>query len=184
MSKLDGVPQSADSKEPNPNPNLKTENSHYEKERSLRNNLKDLPLTEDETAKIKKTKKGKKAKAKQTDPKDESTLKLIKSEPDIGSTDNYDTINSKTAIEKAEIPQAWSSGMKNYTNLYLPSGKQVQTPSYDTSLKSLEHNNPSKGRWKREALSYKPELETDKYHIIREKNNIDLIIVPNYTSPR
>jgi len=64
MSKLDGVPQSADSKEPNPNPNLKTENSQNEKEKSLRNNLKDLPLTEDETAKIKKTKKGKKAKDK------------------------------------------------------------------------------------------------------------------------
>jgi len=74
--------------------------------------------------------------------------------------------------------------MNNYTKQYLPNGQQVQTQTYGDSLNVLEQFNPSRGAWKQEPISYKAEMQTDKYHIIREKDNIGLVVVANCTSPR
>ena len=56
--------------------------------------------------------------------------------------------------------------------------------SYNDSLGQAIKINPSKGMWHEIAVSYPYELRTDKYNIIREKNDVDLLIVPHHTSPR
>lgn len=38
--------------------------------------------------------------------------------------------------------------------------------------------------WQENAVTYGYEVRTDKYNIIKEKNGIDLLVVPHVLSPR
>jgi hypothetical protein len=92
-------------------------------DKALKKSLADLPFTEDETAKIvkskcKKTSKKMKSKTLATprDVKDE-TIKSVKSEPDeLPHLNSSPDLHHKKKEELAMVmPQPWSPGMKNYT---------------------------------------------------------------------
>jgi len=56
--------------------------------------------------------------------------------------------------------------------------------SYDESVDKVRDINPAKGNWTECNVTYPYEVKTDKYNIIKEKNGIDLLVVPLVRSPR